>query len=163
MSLPKLSSRDLWLAFSSGTLGMGLMFVLVSASPPAYKATAIGIGLVGVVVGISVWQHFRRHEVVMLREQVQIEGESCAELTFAPLTSLMHPKLFLSVHGRPIVVTDVWRNEEPMIPGPVTASLWREGVVYPGYLDTGHPLRIRFCNEGFASAVVYASIAAIKE
>ena len=163
MRFPKMTPRDLWLTFSTGTLGMALMFVLVSASPASSKATVLGIGLVCGLIGLSVWRHFRQHEVVVLREQVQIPGESCAEVVFAPQTQLLHPKLFLSVNGMPIVVTDIWRDGEPTLPGPVSATKWRQGVIYTGYIDTDHTLRIKLCNEGYAPAVVHASIAAIKE
>ena len=161
--MKSLNTKDLWLAFSAGVVGMALTFVFVS-STSSYKKAAILAGSVSIAtVGLAVWRHFRAHEVVLLRDNILVAIESGADILFAPDEPLLHPKLFLSSHGRPVVVEEVWRDGQPTLTGPTAITKWRSGVIYPGYLDASRPIKIRVRNEGFSPAVVHASIAAIKE
>jgi hypothetical protein len=159
----RLNTKDLWLAFSAGVVGMALTFVLVSSTSSYKKAAILTAGTSLSIVGLAVWRHFRAHEVVLLRDNVLVAIESGADILFAPEEALLHPKLFLSSHGRPVIVEEIWRDGQPTLEGPSAITKWRQGVVYPGYLDASRPIKIRVRNEGFSPAVVHASIAAIKE
>jgi hypothetical protein len=159
----KLDTKDLWLVFSAGVVGMALTFVLVSSTSSYKKAAIVAGGVSLSAFGLAVWRHFRAHEVVLLRDNVLVAFESGADIVFAPDEALLHPKLFLSSHGRPVVVEQIWRDGQPTLTGPTAITKWRQGVVYEGYLDASRPIKIRVRNEGFSPAVVHASIAAIKE
>lgn len=162
--MKKVDTRDLWLVFSAGLVGMALTFVIVSTSPGYLKAAIVSGGVSLSAVGLAVWRHFRAHEVILLHSDLRLDSEAEGELVFSPTDELLNPKLFLSSHGRPVVVLEIWQGDQPTVTnGPVTISKWRHGVVYEGYLDAGHPLKIQLRNEGFAPAVVHASVAAIKE
>jgi len=159
----RLDTKDLWLVLSAGIIGMALTFVLVSATSSYKKAVILTAGVSLSAVGLAVWRHFRAHEVVLLRDNVLVAVESGADIVFAPDEALLHPKLFLSAHGRPVVVEQIWRDGQPTLADPTAISKWRGGVIYEGYLDASRPIKIRVSNEGFSPAVVHASIAAIKE
>jgi hypothetical protein len=161
--MPKTNPKDLWLVFSAGLIGMALTFVLVSSSSSYKKAAILAGGVSLSAVGLAVWRHFRAHEVVLLRENVLVSVENTADISFSPTETLLHPKLFLSAHGRPVVVEEVWRDGEPTLTGATAITKWRGGVLYQGYLDASRTIKIRVRNEGFSPAVVHASIAAIKE
>jgi uncharacterized membrane protein YqaE (UPF0057 family) len=123
---------------------------------------SIGLAL----VGLSQWrkkvQCERPHEVVIDTVSILIDAESRGEILFSPVVAADSPKLYMSAHGRPVIVEDTWHAGVSVLSQTVGSSRavvhWRRGVVYPGVIDSRRILKILLHNQGFTPAMVHAKL-----
>lgn len=161
--------QKLWPAFTAVAVGMTLVFVLFSSShfPRRAAEGAVGLGLV--LLGASQWRRASRHmderpaEEVVDVATVVVDAEGSAEIVLGPEIPVVNPKLYLTAHGRPVVVEDAWHEEVSVLSCPRSIAYWHHGVVYPGVLSDKRTLRILLRNEGFAPATVRARVTTTKK
>jgi hypothetical protein len=164
--LKHLSPRDLWLVLSACTTGAALVFALVAPVGWTAKVLVLATGLALAVGYHIMWWRMKEKtakEIVVLKETVVIDANGSAEITFAPPTAIVNPKLVLRAHGRPVVVEDVWHAGISVVSAQREVTYWHKGVVYGGHIDANQPLKVLLRNEGFAPAAVQASIVVTKQ
>ena len=164
----KINSRDFLLAFAAIVTGMALMFVLLSSSAVSYRLLIGLLGLGAALTALSLWRAASRkqkrdREIMVCKETVLVDVAGSAELVFAPATPMIDPTLYLTAHGRPVSVEDVWYDHVSTIVMPKSVLYWSKGVEYPGEISSDHPLRILVRNQGYAAAAVRASLSSRKK
>jgi len=159
----KINSRDFLLAFAAIVTGMALMFVLLSSSAVSIRMLIGLLGLGAALTSLSLWRVVRKRdqkqrEVTFCKETVLVDVEGSAEILFAPSSPMEDPILYITAHGRPASVEDVWHDGVSTVVVPRSVLYWSKGVSYPGTVSAEHPMRILVRNQGYAAAAVRASL-----
>jgi hypothetical protein len=158
---------DFLLAFAAIVTGMALMFVLLSSSSISNKLLVGLLGLGLALTCLSLWRAAgkvkkREREVMVCKETVLVDVDGSAELIFGPSSPMEDPVLYITAHGRPISVEDVWHDGVSTVAVPRSVLYWNKGVSYPGTVSADRQLRILVRNQGYAAAAVRASLSSRK-
>jgi hypothetical protein len=165
VSRHRINTWDFLLAFAAIVTGMALMFVLLSSSSVSSRFLVGLLGLGTGLTGLSLWRRSRKkesREVAVCKETVLVDSEGSAEILFAPSSPMEDTVLYLSAHGRPVSVEDVWHADVSTVSVPRSVLYWRKGVTYPGTVSADCPLRVLVRNTGYAPAAVRAVLSARK-
>jgi len=163
MTRHKMDRRDFLLAFSAISTGMALVFVLLSSSA---VSTRLLIGLLGAGIALtswSLWRHSRKktpgdREAVVCKETVLVDVDGSAEIFFGPSSPMEDPVLYITAHGRPVSVEDVWHAGVSTVSVPRSILYWAKGVSYQGTVSAESPMRVLVRNQGYAAAAVRATL-----
>ena len=163
----KINSRDFLLAFAAIVTGMALMFVLLSSSTVSIRMLIGLLGLGAALTSLSLWKvvgkrEKKQREVAFCKETVLVDVDGSAEILFAPSSPMEDPTLYITAHGRPVSVEDVWHDGVSTVVVPRSVLHWNKGVEYPGTVSAEHPMRILVRNQGYAATAVRASLSSRK-
>jgi hypothetical protein len=146
---------------------MALVFVLLSSSTVSIRLLIGLLGLGAALTSLSLWKitkkKSREHEVMVCKETVLLDVDGSAEIYFGPSSPLEDPTLYITAHGRPVSVEDVWHDGVSTVVVPRSILHWSKGVGYPGTVSADHPMRILVRNQGYAVATVRASLSSRKK
>jgi hypothetical protein len=161
----RVNPKDFLLAFAAIVTGMALLFVLLSSSAVSSRLLVglLGIGLA--LTCLSLWKvagKKHEHEVMVCKESVLVDVDGSGELLFGPSSPMEDPVLYITAHGRPVSVEDVWHNGVSTVAVPRSVLYWNKGISYPGTVGADCQLRILVRNQGYAAAVVRASLSSRK-
>jgi hypothetical protein len=157
-------ASDFLTTFSAIVAGMALTFVALSSSTVSYRLLAALLGIGAGLTALSLrWKTAKRRVSSVCKETVLVDSEASSEIVFSPQSPMRDPVLYMTAHGRPVLVEDVWHDDVSLVASPVPVARWRQGVTCHGVVDARHPLRIVVRNPGYAPAAVRASLSAHKE
>ena len=163
----KINSRDFLLAFAAIITGMGFTFVILSSSSVSYRLLIGLLGLGTALTALSLWKlshdkQQKTRETMVCKETVLVDVGGSAEIIFGPSSPMEDPTLYITAHGRPVIVEEVQHNGVSTVAVPRAISYWHKGVSYPGTVGADHQMRILVRNQGFAVAAVRASLSSRK-
>jgi hypothetical protein len=165
----RVNSRDFLLAFAAIITGMAFIFVILSSSTVSYRLLIGLLGLGTALTALSLWKHThpkkakREREIMVCKETVLVDINGSAEIVFGPSSPMEDPTVYLTAHGRPVIVEEVQHGGVSLLAVPRDIAFWNKGVCCPGTVDADHPLRILVRNQGFAIAAVRASLSSRKK
>ena len=159
----KINYHDFFLVFAAIVTGMALMFVLLSSSKVSNKLFTGLLGLGTALVSLSLWKFTnkaKKHskEILVCKETVLVDVGGSAEIFFGPSSPMEDPLLYITAHGRPVSVEDIWHDGVSTVVVPRSVLHWNKGVRYQGTVDADHPMRILVRNQGYAAIAVRATL-----